>query len=529
MTIKKKRINKTQNKTQAIVILLILIAVVLLIAITQKKETKITGFTILSLQSFPQNVTLGSRLKLDIIADDVNDLAGVQIDVNYDPNVLRYNKTVEGNFLNRGSALTLMLDTIDASAPGVIKGIVIVRINGGTSGNGVIASIYFDAIGTGLANLNFGQVLLANSSGNAINTSTVNTNITVTEISPPALAIVSPAAGSLISGSSVDVVYRALGDLSEVDHAHLQLDNNTEFHDLDFDGLHQFTSVASGEHILKGYLARENHEKIGSNVVVSFRTTLVNNPTIVAPITTDIADVDSAKPGIQFFENTTVTYSANASDPDNDQLSWIWLYSIDNGSNATFALGTDSIQPAAFNYPPGTAGITYRWTIRVSDGKATRESSLNVGITAEQCVDHDKDGYGPGCNLTNDCDQSNPNINPGSDENCATPFDDNCNGLVNCDDSACINHTLCRLDTDEDSIPDGNDRCPYTKPKHKNKVNIYGCPMPNANKFSLYLTTNFSSVDLRNVTDLRIGIENRGQILYGKKGITMLENDSEPI
>jgi hypothetical protein len=44
------------------------------------------------------------------------------------------------------------------------------------------------------------------------------------------------------------------------------------------------------------------------------------------------------------------------------------------------------------------------------------------------CNDQDGDGYGDGCPAGPDCEDRVASVNPGGDESCATPFDDNCNG-----------------------------------------------------------------------------------------------------
>lgn len=46
------------------------------------------------------------------------------------------------------------------------------------------------------------------------------------------------------------------------------------------------------------------------------------------------------------------------------------------------------------------------------------------------CEDADGDGYGLGCPAGDDCEDSVASINPGVEESCATPFDDNCNGVA---------------------------------------------------------------------------------------------------
>jgi len=46
------------------------------------------------------------------------------------------------------------------------------------------------------------------------------------------------------------------------------------------------------------------------------------------------------------------------------------------------------------------------------------------------CIDNDGDGYGLNCPLGPDCNDFNPNVNPGMDEICGNMIDDNCNGFV---------------------------------------------------------------------------------------------------
>lgn len=116
----------------------------------------------------------------------------------------------------------------------------------------------------------------------------------------------------------------------------------------------------------------------------SYTTTAANGAPIVSAISTNVADVDLSTPGIQYYEGTAVTYSGTASDPNGDPLTWTWLYTINGGLEITFLSGPSitPVQNAVFTYGAGTAGSTYRWILRASDGRATTQSTLDIGILA---------------------------------------------------------------------------------------------------------------------------------------------------
>jgi hypothetical protein len=69
------------------------------------------------------------------------------------------------------------------------------------------------------------------------------------------------------------------------------------------------------------------------------------------------------------------------------------------------------------------------------------------------CTDMDADGYGvcPNCGVEsgcgfngNDCDDANPAVNPDASEVCNNGIDDNCDGLIDCADSACAADQVCQ-------------------------------------------------------------------------------------
>lgn len=105
-------------------------------------------------------------------------------------------------------------------------------------------------------------------------------------------------------------------------------------------------------------------------------------PPTVSPITQNGADIDPSASGLQIFAGSVVQYSGSASDPGSLPLTWQWIYTVNGGSEIVLQRGTGTVASASFNYTSSTAGNTYVWKLRVSNGYATSESDLTVGVEA---------------------------------------------------------------------------------------------------------------------------------------------------
>ena len=92
------------------------------------------------------------------------------------------------------------------------------------------------------------------------------------------------------------------------------------------------------------------------------------------------------------------------------------------------------------------------------DVECVRDENCSAGtrcdnmrcVTDTSCIDNDGDGFGTNCPMGPDCDDRNPNVNPGAPENGATNCDDGIDN--NCDnvDSICG----AELDLDNDGFSD---------------------------------------------------------------------------
>jgi len=98
-----------------------------------------------------------------------------------------------------------------------------------------------------------------------------------------------------------------------------------------------------------------------------------NQPPLVTAITIN--------PPPPVYESSTVTYASSASDPNDDELSWVATYSYGSGSPIIYATGTGNSASWEFRYPAGPR--TYTWRITFSDGMATAEKTLVVDVLAK--------------------------------------------------------------------------------------------------------------------------------------------------
>ena len=94
---------------------------------------------------------------------------------------------------------------------------------------------------------------------------------------PPALVITSPVQNGIVTTRDVVVTYTESGNLSLVNHTHLQLDSQ-EVMDLDNDGSYIFLNVEDGSHSLSVWMVLENHTLVGSIASVNFSVTVPATP-----------------------------------------------------------------------------------------------------------------------------------------------------------------------------------------------------------------------------------------------------------
>ena len=164
---------------------------------------------ILSLTPALSNVEVNDVFTLDLLITGVLDLFAWQLDLGFDPaGLLNASLPTEGSFLGAGQ--TFYGGTVDNSA-GTITTIASSLSGGsGLSGNGILASISFTAMATGVATVSLGNVTLLDSHLDQIffdfPTDALNATVNITAINvnnvpdePSTLALFGLAVGLLLS------------------------------------------------------------------------------------------------------------------------------------------------------------------------------------------------------------------------------------------------------------------------------------------------------------------------------------------
>jgi hypothetical protein len=110
-----------------------------------------------------------------------------------------------------------------------------------------------------------------------------------------------------------------------------------------------------------------------------------NLPPTVSAISANVPDMGTNSPGLQIYEGTAVQFSASASAPNGDALTWQWLYTLNGGTQTVYQSGSGASPTTSFSYPAGTAGNTYVWTLQVTDSQThlSAQSQLTLYVQLE--------------------------------------------------------------------------------------------------------------------------------------------------
>ncbi len=155
---------------------------VMLCALVLLAPTSAVADPILSLNPSGLVFSLGDNFTVDVEITGAIDLYGWQLDVSFDPAVINVLSTSEGTFLTSGGATTFFIGgTLDNGA-GLVDDMAATRTGAipGVNGDGILATISFQATGAGTTAITLGNVLLSDPSAQPLTVgSLTGTSVTV--------------------------------------------------------------------------------------------------------------------------------------------------------------------------------------------------------------------------------------------------------------------------------------------------------------------------------------------------------------
>ncbi|MEK6907088.1 MAG: putative metal-binding motif-containing protein, partial [Nanoarchaeota archaeon] len=189
----------------------------------------------------------------------------------------------------------------------------------------------------------------------------------------------------------------------------------------------------------------------------------VTNPSLCSKIVDDrlkVINIDLEDR--EYKVNDKIKPELEVSNLDNEPLdivSEVYLYDINKKQQLAKASQTKSISQGLDTEEIKLELITpsvsaskhrlyFKTYLRGQESEICLVSSKDIQIKASSNItsagtDFDKDGYVSNLRGGNDCNDNNPNVNPGAAEICADNLDNNCNNLVDGNDLACAAGLTC--------------------------------------------------------------------------------------
>ncbi len=144
------------------------------------------GAGVVTASATPDPAALGPVV-LNIVLTGGVDVYGWQFTLNFDPSLLQAVGVTEGSFLSAGGGTFFDGGTIDNTGGHIsFAADTLLSAVPGVSGNGVLASIQFNAIAAGSAALSFGDVLMLDSNLADISVQWIDRSLTVGVVPEPA-------------------------------------------------------------------------------------------------------------------------------------------------------------------------------------------------------------------------------------------------------------------------------------------------------------------------------------------------------
>ena len=217
-----------------------------------------------------QGVDQGSQTTVSVEIEDVTDLRGASINLNFDASKLQYNSSADGGFIPGAFLPAPIVDNINGSVT-----IDLASLSSCASGTGTIMTVTFDTIEAGTSIVIFGTTILRDKDNNEIVHSSGNGSIIT--IDPPYLNF-SPASQSVFQGDQA-TIYVEVEDATDLKGANITLN---------FDPTQlQYVSSADGGFLPGATLMPPAVDNIGGSVmldIVSLTSNASGNGTLFSVV-----------------------------------------------------------------------------------------------------------------------------------------------------------------------------------------------------------------------------------------------------
>lgn len=160
----------------------LLVVAFVIVTLSSPDIIRFSGAVTTSLQNESSPYDLYDLVRVNLSITDVTNLSGIQVNVSYGASVLTYINVTEGEFLNEnGNVSTYFNNSEIVNSSGQLRYIIIFRLgeDDGATGNGTLASIYFNATGSGISTVGITSAILSNNTGGVITSTIQNTTVNV--------------------------------------------------------------------------------------------------------------------------------------------------------------------------------------------------------------------------------------------------------------------------------------------------------------------------------------------------------------
>jgi hypothetical protein len=153
-------------------------------------STGTASATSISVAPADSTVNVGDSFSIDILINDVINLWDYQFDLFFDPTIVRADSVSDGGFLTSGGGTSLFTDLGESNPLSLVFDNVTGMITlvdvllgpappaTGATGSGILASIQFTALATGVSPFRLDGLFLDDPDANAIDATVVNGSVT---------------------------------------------------------------------------------------------------------------------------------------------------------------------------------------------------------------------------------------------------------------------------------------------------------------------------------------------------------------